>query len=68
MNKYTYYIVDCEGYVLLTVSSQFTNRSCKEEAEFSVSPLLPVIAEQYGLDKVFYSEVTNGYIEEFEEE
>ena len=54
MTKYTYYIVDSEGYVLLTVVSQNTNRSIDAEAEFSVSPLLPVIAEQYGLNKVFY--------------
>ncbi|MDA9550242.1 hypothetical protein N9Q02_01030 [bacterium] len=56
MNKYTYYIVDVEGYVLLTVVSQNTNRSFDDEAEFSVTPLLSVIANQYGLEKVFYSE------------
>ena len=55
MNKYTYYIVDVEGYVLLTVVSQNTNRSFDDEAELSVVPLLPVIAEQYGLYKVFYT-------------
>lgn len=55
MNKYTYYIVDAEGYVLLTVVSQNTNRSYNDEAELSVSPLLPVIAKQYGLNKVFWS-------------
>ena len=56
MNKYTYYIVDVEGYVLLTIVSQNTNRSFDDEAEFSVTPLLSVIANQYGLEKVFYSE------------
>ena len=55
MNRYTYYIVDADGYILLTVVSQNTNRSVDEEVEFSVSPLLPVIAKQYGLDKVFYT-------------
>ena len=56
MNKYTYYIVDSEGYILLTIVSQNTNRSFDDEADISVSPLLPVIAAQYGLDKVFYSD------------
>ena len=55
MTKHTYYIVDAEGYVLLTVVSQNTARSIDAEAELSVSPLLPVIAEQYGLNKVFWS-------------
>ena len=55
MTKYTYYIVDAEGYVLLTVVSQNTNRSYNDEAKFSVSPLLPVIAKQYGMDEVFWS-------------
>jgi len=56
MTKYTYYIVDAEGYVLLTVVSQNTNRSYNDEAKFSVSPLLPVIAKQYGLNRVFWRE------------
>ena len=55
MTKHTYYIVDAEGYVLLTVVSQNTNRSYNDEAELSVSPLLPVIAKQYGINKVFWS-------------
>lgn len=55
MTKHTYYIVDADGYVLLTVVSQNTNRSYNDEAELSVSPLLPVIAKQYGLNKVFWS-------------
>ena len=55
MNKYTYYIVDADGYILLTVISQFTNRSIDDEAKLSISPLLPVIANQYGLEKVFYT-------------
>jgi len=53
MNKYTYYIVDAEGYVLLTIVSQNTNRSFDDEAAVSVVPLLPVIAKQYGLDNEF---------------
>mgnify|MGYP000243474517 CR=1 FL=1 len=56
MKKHTYHILDGEGYVLLTIVSQNTNRSFDDEAEFSVSPLLPVIAKQYGLDNVFWSE------------
>ena len=56
MNKYTYYILDSEGYILLTIVSQNTNRSFDDEADISVSPLLPVIAAQYGLDNVFYSD------------
>jgi hypothetical protein len=55
MNRYTYYIVDADGYILLTVVSQNTKRSIDEEAEFAVSPLLPIIAKQYGIDKVFYT-------------
>ena len=55
MKQYTYYIVDSEGYTLLTVVSQPTNRSVDSEAKFSVSPLLPLIAKQYGLDRVFYT-------------
>ena len=58
MNRYTYYIVDIDGYVLLTVSSQLTNRSADTEADFSISPLLPVIASQYGLAQVFYQTAT----------
>jgi hypothetical protein len=56
MNQYKYFIVDSQGYILLTIISQNTNRSFDDEAEFSVSPLLPVIAAQYGLDNVFYSD------------
>ena len=52
MKRYTYYIVDADGYILLTVVSQNTNKGVDEEAEFAVSPLLPVIAKQYGIDKV----------------
>ena len=55
MNKHKYYILDSDGYILLTVISQFTNRSIDDEAKFSISPLLPVIANQYGLEKVFYT-------------
>jgi hypothetical protein len=56
MNQYTYYIVDSEGYILLTVISQPTNLRSEDEAKVSVLPLLPVIAAQYGLDNVFYTE------------
>ena len=56
MNQYTYYILDGQGYILLTIISQNTNRSFDDEAELSVVPLLPVIAKQYGLDNVFWSE------------
>ena len=55
MNKHTYYILDADGYILLTVISQNTNRSADAEAKLSISPLLPVIAKQYGLEKVFYT-------------
>ena len=55
MQQHTYHILDGEGYVLLTIVSQNTNRSFDDEAEFSVSSLLPVIAKQYGLDNVFWS-------------
>ena len=54
MRKYTYHIVDSEGCILLTIVSQNTNRSFDDEAALSVSPLLPVIAAQYGFDNVFY--------------
>ena len=54
MQRHTYYILDSEGYMLLTVVSQNTNRSFDDEAEFLLSPLLPVIAAQYGLDNVVY--------------
>ena len=56
MNQYTYYIVDNEGYILLTVISQPTNQRSDDEAKVSILPLLPVIAAQYGLDNVFYTE------------
>jgi hypothetical protein len=56
MNQHKYFIVDSEGYILLTIVSQNTNRSFDDEAELSVVPLLPVIAAQYGLDNVFYSD------------
>lgn len=56
MNQHKYFILDSEGYILLTIVSQNTNRSFDDEADISVSPLLPVIAAQYGLDKVFYSD------------
>ena len=55
MNKHTYYIVDADGYILLTVESQYTNRDFDAEAKISISPLLPVIANQYGLDYVYYT-------------
>ena len=53
MKKHTYHILDGEGYVLLTIVSQNTNRSFDDEAAVSVVPLLPVIAKQYGLDNEF---------------
>ena len=56
MSQYTYYILDGQGYILLTIISQNTNRSIDDEAELMVVPLLPVIAKQYGLDNVFWSE------------
>ena len=56
MSQYTYYILDGQGYILLTIISQNTNRSFDDEAELRVVPLLPVIAKQYGLDNVFWSE------------
>ena len=56
MNQHKYFIVDSEGYILLTIVSQNTNRSFDDEADLSVVPLLPVIAAQYGLDNVFYSD------------
>jgi len=55
MNKHKYYILDDEGYILLTVISQNTNRNAANEAKLSISPLLPVIAKQYGREKVFYT-------------
>ncbi len=55
MNQHDYFIVDSEGYILLTIKSQFTNRDFDAEAKVSIVPLLPVIAEQYGTDKVYYS-------------
>tara|TARA_R110002124_G_scaffold107482_1_gene259909 strand:- start:189 stop:362 length:174 start_codon:yes stop_codon:yes gene_type:complete len=57
MKQHTYYILDqSKDFILLTIVSQNTNRSFDDEAEFSIVPLLPVIAAQYGLNKVFYSE------------
>jgi len=55
MTKHTYYIVDADGYILLTVVSQNTNLDFDAEAKISISPLLPVIANQYGLDAVYYT-------------
>ena len=56
MKQHKYFIVDFQGYILLTIISQNTNRNFDDEAEFSIVPLLPIIAAQYGLNKVFYSE------------
>ena len=57
MKQHKYYIVEPDGiFILLTIVSQNTNRSFDDEAKVSITPLLPVIAAQYGLDKVFYSE------------
>ena len=55
MTKHTYYIVDADGYILLTVESQHTSRDFDTEAKISISPLLPIIANQYGLDAVYYT-------------
>jgi len=55
MNKHKYYILDADGYILLTVISQNTNRNADNEAKLSINPLLPVIAKQYGREKVFYT-------------
>ena len=55
MNKHKYYILDADGYILLTVISQNTNRNADNEAKLSIIPLLPVIAKQYGREKVFYT-------------
>jgi|TARA_R110000737_G_scaffold318631_1_gene329533 hypothetical protein len=55
MQQYKYFIVDSEGYILLTIVSQKTDRSFDTEADFSISPLLPIIAEKYGLEAVFYT-------------
>ena len=55
MSRHKYYILDADGYILLTVISQPTNRDADKEAELSISPLLPVIARQYGLERVFYT-------------
>ena len=55
MKQHTYYILDADGYILLTVISQNTNRNADNEAKLSIIPLLPVIAKQYGREKVFYT-------------
>ena len=55
MKKHKYYILDADGYILLTVISQNTNRNADNEAKLSIIPLLPVIAKQYGREKVFYT-------------
>ena len=55
MNKHTYYILDADGYILLTIIPQPTNSTADNEAKLSIIPLLPVIAKQYGLEKVFYT-------------
>ena len=55
MKQHKYYIVDAAGYILLTVISQPTNRNADNEAKLSISPLLPAIANQYGLGRVFYT-------------
>lgn len=55
MNQYTYYIVDADGDLLLTIKSQYTNKSYDAEAQATISPLLPIIAKTHGLDAVYYS-------------
>ena len=55
MTKHKYFIVDNDGYILLTIESQNTTRDFDAEAKIAISPLLPVIANQYGLDAVYYT-------------
>jgi len=46
MQKYTYDIVDSEGYVLLTVTTQFV--ASEDAAYDSLIPILDAVRVQYG--------------------
>ena len=46
MQQYNYYIVDGEGYILLTLKSQ--NFSTEEAAFASLLPVLNAVRDQYG--------------------
>jgi hypothetical protein len=46
MSKYDYYIVDSEGFILLTLQSQ--NFATEEAAFASLLPVLNAVREQYG--------------------
>jgi len=54
MQQYDYYILDNEGYVLLTLKSQFF---ASQEAAFnSLRPVLQAVRTQYGNDSATLAE------------
>lgn len=56
MQQFDYYILDHEGYVLLTLKSQFF--ATQDAAFNSLRPVLNAVREQYGNDSATLSEVS----------
>lgn len=55
MKRYTIDVVDEDGDLLLTITTQFHSGGSDDAAKQYVVPLLPAIAKQYGVTKAFYS-------------
>ena len=56
MQQYDYYILDHEGYVLLTLKSQFF--ATQDAAFSSLRPVLEAVRTQYGNDSATLAEVS----------
>ena len=62
MQQFDYYILDQEGYVLLTLKSQFF--ATQDAAFNSLRPVLNAVRKQYGNDSATLAEVTVGYLDQ----
>jgi len=56
MNTHVYNIVCCEGFTLCEIISRPTNATYDDYAKLYIINLLPVIADQYGIERAYYSE------------
>tara|TARA_R110000744_G_scaffold356957_1_gene463739 strand:- start:1015 stop:1191 length:177 start_codon:yes stop_codon:yes gene_type:complete len=54
MNTHLYHIVDFEGFTLCEIISRPTNVSFDDYAKLYIIGLLPVIADQYGIERAYY--------------
>ena len=54
MYRHDYVIVDADGFVVMRIQSAMTNKSFDDYAAIYISPLLPIIAEQDGVNAVYY--------------